>query len=173
MNGYSEYLVTRKKSVLDYAIMLVAAFSGVCSTVFIFPFLFAQLYGMFAFLAIAAIWYVIYIIIRSRTVEYEYCVTETVLDVDVITGKQKRKSFVSVDLKNADIIAPATVEYEQQFNKQGFVNKYMASMCDNNVLDFFVIYYDEKNNLCRLVFTPNQSVLDMIRKANPRNTFFE
>lgn len=173
MNGYSEYLVTRKKSFLDYLIMLVAVFSGVCATIFLMPLLFAQLYGMFAFIGIAAIWYVVYLIIRSRTVEYEYCVTENILDVDIITGKQKRKGFVSIDLKNAEIIAPATVEFEQQFNKAGLENKYMASMCDAKIMDFFVIYADGENRISRLIFTPNQSVLEMIRKANPRNTFFE
>ena len=173
MNGYSEYLVTRKKSVFDYLIMSFAVLAGIFATLCLFPVLFAQIYGMFAFLGIAAIWYIIYLIIRSRTVEYEYCVTENILDVDIITGKQKRKNFVSVDLKNADIIAPATVEYEQQFNKPGIVNKYMASMCDVKTLDFFVIFSDGENRISRLIFTPNQSVLEMIRKANPRNTFFE
>lgn len=173
MNSYAEYLVSRKKSIFDYLIMLLAAFAGVSATLCLLPMLFVQLYGMLAFLGIAAVWFVVYLIFRSRTIEYEYCVTEDILDVDIITGKQKRKSFVSVNLKNAEIIAPATIEYKQSFNKQGIANKYNASMCDNGTLDFFVIFTDEKNNLSRLVFTPNKSVLELIRKANPRNTFFE
>ncbi len=173
MNGYSEYLVTRKKTVFDYLIMLLAAVSGVFATIFLLPVLFVQFYGMFAFLGITAVWFVVVKIILSRTVEYEYCVTENILDVDVITGKRKRKTLVSVDLKNAEIVAPATVEYEQQFNKDGISNKYMAAMNESDILDFFIIFNDEENNLSRLVFTPNQTILDMIRKANPRNTFFE
>lgn len=173
MNGYSEYLVTRKKTVFDYLIMLLAAVSGVFATIFLLPVLFVQFYGMLAFLGITAVWFVVVKIILSRTVEYEYCVTENILDVDVITGKRKRKTLVSVDLKNAEIVAPASVEYEQQFNKDGISNKYMAAMNENDILDFFIIFNDEENNLSRLVFTPNQTILDMIRKANPRNTFFE
>lgn len=173
MKTYAEYLVSRKKSIFDYLIIILASFAGLSATFALFPCLFLPVYGMLTFLAIAAIWFAVFWIISSRTVEFEYCVTENILDVDIITGKKKRKSYVSVDLKKAEIIAPAVVEYEEHYRRNGIVNKYNASMLDNDILDFFVVFSDDNNEICRLLFTPDQNILDLIRRANPSHTFFE
>ena len=173
MNSYAEYLVSRKKNVFDYVIILLVIFAGVSATLCLAGFLMLQLYGMFAALAIAAVWFVVYSVICSRNIEYEYCVTENVLDVDIITAKKKRKRLVSIDLKNAEIIAPATHDYSQQYNKEGLNNKLDASMGENGILDFFVIYLDDDDRVSRLVFTPDKTVLDLIKRVNPSNTFFE
>jgi len=173
MKTYAEYLVTRKKNIFDYITIALAVFAGASATFALFPCLFLPAYGMLTFLGMAGIWFVVYIIIATRTVEFEYCVTENILDVDMITGKKKRKKYVSIDLKEAEIIAPAAEKYGNDYRKEGIVNKYSASMFDAEILDFFVLYRDEKHELSRLVFTPNQEILDMIRRANPSRTFFE
>ena len=46
-------------------------------------------------------------------------------------------------------------------------------MGENEILDFFVIFLDDDDRVSRLVFTPDKTVLDLIKRVNPSNTFFE
>lgn len=170
---YAEYLVKRKKSIFDFIIMLLVVFAGITATLSLFGFLFLQLYGMFAFLGIALVWYIVYIVVSSRNIEYEYCITDGILDIDIITAKRKRKSLATIVVSNAEIIAPASIEYIEQFNKNGIVFKIDASMKNNKIMDFFIIFPNKNGQITRLVFTPDENVLNMIKRANPRNTFFE
>ncbi len=173
MDLYTEYLVTRKKTVIDYIIMALIVISALCATVFLIPSLFAQTYGMFVFLLVAGVWYLAYYIVMSRHIEYEYCVTEGSMDVDMITGKKKRKKITEISLRNAEIIAPTTVEYSDQFSDSSILVKVDTSKNDNEVMDFFIVYPGKDGKKTRLIFTPNQKVLDMIKKYNPNKTFFE
>ena len=173
MNNYAEYLVKKKKTLFDYTIIFLALFAGVTATISLLPMLLVQFYGMLAFLLLALVWFVIFKIISGRTIEFEYCITDNILDVDVITGQKKRKPLTSINIKEAEIIAPATVEFVNQFNRDGITAKIDATMGRNDIIDFFVLYNDENGRSCRLIFTPNQAVLDIIKRANPSNTFFE
>ncbi len=170
---YEEYLVERKKNLFDYLIIFLMIFAGITASISLMGFLFVQIYGMFAFIIIAAIWYCVYYVVTSRNIEYEYIITDGVLDIDVITGKRKRKNLVSLNISNAEIIAPASTDYYNEYNKNGIVNTYDASMKNNSIIDFFVIFPDGENGVTRLIFTPSQNILDAIKKYNPRNTFFE
>ena len=173
MNLYAEYLVSRRKTLFDFIVIILMVLAAVFATVALMSFLVLQIYGMFAALAIAGVWYVAYLIIGSRNIEYEYCVTENIFDIDIITAKRNRKKLVSFDLKNAEIIAPATTDYINEFENKNVTSKIDASAGDSKVLDFFAIYKTDGGNLVRVVFTPDMRVLEMIKKANPRNTFFE
>lgn len=170
---YAEYLVKRKKNIFDFIVIFLIVFAGVTATISLFGFLFLQLYGMFAFLGIALVWYIVYSVVSSRNIEYEYCITDGVLDVDIIIGKRKRKSLASILVSQAEIIAPASVEYIEQFNKNGVVSKIDASMKNNKIMDYFIVFSNKNGQVTRLVFTPDEGVLNMIKRANPSNTFFE
>ena len=170
---YAEYLVKRKKNIFDFIITFLIIFAGITATLSLFGFLFLQLYGMFAFLGIALVWYIVYLVISSRNIEYEYCITDGILDIDMITAKRKRKTLASIIVSQAEIIAPASIEYVEQFNKTGVVSKIDASMKNSKIMDYFIIFINKNGQVTRLVFTPDEGVLNMIKRANPSNTFFE
>ena len=170
---YAEYLVKRKKNIFDFIIILLIVFAGITATLSLFGFLFMQLYGMFAFIGIALVWYIVYLVVSSRNIEYEYCVTDGVLDIDIITAKRKRKTLATITLSSAEIIAPASIEYIEQFNKTGVTNKIDSSMKNNKIMDYFIIFSNKNGQITRLIFTPDEGILNLIKRANPRNTFFE
>jgi ABC-type Fe3+-siderophore transport system permease subunit len=143
--------------------MLLVVFAGITATLSLFGFLFLQLYGMFAFLGIALVWYIVYTVVSSRNIEYEYCITDGILDIDIITAKRKRKSLATIVVSNAEIIAPASIEYIEQFNKNGIVFKIDASMKNNKIMDFFIIFPNKNGQITRLVFTPDENVYSETR----------
>ncbi|MDP4118199.1 MAG: DUF6106 family protein [Bacillota bacterium] len=173
MNLYTEYMIARKKSLVDYIIDVLILIAAILATGFLSCFIFVQLYGMIAVLAIFGVWYLAYIVITSRHIEYEYCVANGEMEVDRIIGKKKRKNVATIEIPTAEIIAPAVVDYTKQYDREGINNRIDASKRDNAVLDFFIIYPNDNGGFTRLLFTPNMGVLEMIKKANPRNTFFE
>ncbi|MBQ3054013.1 MAG: hypothetical protein IJC89_03820 [Clostridia bacterium] len=166
-----EFLIERKKNVFDYILMGLLCLGAIFATIALAGFLILQLYGMFAALAIFGIWFLVYYFISSRHIEYEYCVSAGEMDVDTVIGKKRRKHIVTVNIKDADIIAPATVEYHNQYEKEGITEKINATSGEGSALDFFIIFNDEKGNLARLVFTPNKDIIEAIKMYNPRNTF--
>ena len=172
MELYTEYMVARKKGPVDVAISIMTVICAAFISLLALQFIFRPVYGTFVLLAIAALWYGVYFIIGSRSLEFEYCITESEMDVDVIKGRSRRKHIASVDLRNVDIIAPATVDYAGEYDRSGIQKKIDASKGDSNVTDFFVIYF-EKEQLTRLIFTPNESMLEMMKKINPSHTFLE
>ncbi len=172
MELYTEYMVARKKTPIDVIISILTVICAAFISLIALQFIFRPVYGTFVLLAIAALWYGVYFLIGSRSLEFEYCITEGEMDVDVIKGKSRRKHLASIDIRNVEIIAPTTVDYASEYDRRGIQRKIDASKGDNNVTDFFVIFY-EKEQLTRLVFTPNESMLEMMKKLNPSHTFLE
>ena len=173
MELYTEYMVARKRSPADIVISVLAVICAALITFIALQFIFQPIYGTFVLLGIAALWYFgVRFVLSSRSLEFEYCITEGVMDIDVIKGKSRRKRIASVDLRCVEIIAPATVDYANEYERSNIQKKIDASKGDSEVIDFFAIYH-EKEQLTRVIFTPNESMLNMMKKTNPSHTFLE
>ena len=172
MELYTEYMVARKRGPADIVISVLAVICAALITFIALQFIFQPIYGTFVLLAIAALWYGVHFIIGSRNLEFEYCITEGIMDIDVIKGKSRRKRIASIDLRCVEIIAPATVDYANEYERSNIQKKIDASKGDPQVIDFFAIYH-EKEQLTRVIFTPNESMLEMMKKTNPSHTFLE
>ena len=168
MEYYTEYMVSRKKSAMDYALILAAIFVALMITFVLGVFLTVQLYGMIAFLLIAAAWYGAYYFVTSRNIEFEYCFVNGDLDIDQITARKKRKQLISVKLKNAEILAPVTEKYQHQYKNDSVQQTVDASMGDKSILDFFVIYNQTDGKKTKVIFTPNQKMLEMMQQKFPQ-----
>ena len=113
-------------------------------------------------LVVCAVAYGAYFLITGMNVEYEYSVTNGELDVDKIIAKRKRKHMLTVKISDFETLG---LESEAKF--------------DNTVTTFLVGDGDEEHYYAadfqheslgrvRLVFSPNERVLEAIRSSLKR-----
>ena len=113
-------------------------------------------------LVVCAVAYGAYFLITGMNVEYEYSVTNGELDVDKIIAKRKRKHMLTVKISDFETFG---LESEAKF--------------DNTVTTFLVGGGDEEHYYAadfqheslgrvRLVFSPNERVLEAIRSSLKR-----
>ena len=113
-------------------------------------------------LVVCAVAYGAYFLITGMNVEYEYSVTNGELDVDKIIAKRKRKHMLTVKISDFETVG---LESEAKF--------------DNTVTTFLVGDGDEEHYYAadfqheslgrvRLVFSPNERVLEAIRSSLKR-----
>lgn len=126
---------------------------------------------MFGALLGIGIWVLVYFAIKYFYIEYEYILAMNELDFAKIISKEKRKHLLSLDLKEAEIIAPST-----------YFKVKDAVTSDTQTLDYssndsskkkysIVTRYNGKN--IQILFEPSATMLQGIRKQFPSKTVIE
>lgn len=160
---FLEYLV-KKKSKEDVIKQILLIF-GCVLTLLAATYLCFFVFIKFLWL-LPAIWgiviYFTVILRRNYSVEYEYIFTNGQLDVDIILGKSKRKSLVSLLCKNIEYMAPITKDM----------------YCDREIIDTiydptrrgkYYIDFTKSGKKCRLLIQPPEKILENMKRYNPRN----
>ncbi len=96
-------------------------------------------------------------------VEYEYLVTNKDLDIDKIMGKRKRKRLVSVDI--------STIERFGKFeNVENVPDGTTLVLAGSNAGegDYYADFKHSTLGNVRLIFTPNEKILNSINASLPR-----
>lgn len=108
--------------------------------------------------AIYAGWY----LLTSLNVEYEYAVTNDQMDVDKIIAKRKRVHMITVDVGAFEAFGELTDEIEDRPNST-------LILCSDNtgVGEYYADLQTEEYGDTRIVFTPNDKVVDTIVEALP------
>ncbi|MCI8292878.1 MAG: hypothetical protein HFH53_05005 [Hespellia sp.] len=102
-DAYYELLVARKHRSLDVLIKAVTI-AAIVVLILIIP-----LFGILAMFAAAILGVAAYFLIFPKLdIEYEYSLVNHDLEIDVIYCKRKRKQLITLDLRQAEIIAPAS-----------------------------------------------------------------
>lgn len=178
MDIFEEYMFIKKKSSKDYLIIacIMAAAAAVSCVLFMLPLIIARKTGMaFSFtipIILAALaWYGAYALIQRNYTEFEYTLVNSEMDIDKIIGKKSRKRLLSVDFKNAEIVAAVDdAEHKAELSKTGLTVYDAAGNYTDNV--YFADFSTEKGEI-RLLFRPTGAILENIRKFNPRNVFIK
>lgn len=178
MDVFMEYLLSRKKDSRDMMIIAAIIAAGIFLTlVFLFLMIaFMNIPGLSSLgvLLIAGVWYGAVILIRRRNIEWEYILTNSEFDIDKIMAKRSRKRMLSIDFKEARLVA-AVDDNEHNYEFKG--NQTSKNI---NVMDFtggknvgkayFVdIYVDGERKF--ILFQPTTKMIEEIKKFNPRNVF--
>jgi hypothetical protein len=146
--------------VLSFNITVGQAFKNINEVSFIF------------FIAAAGIVYLGFFFSKKLNVEYEYLLTNEILDIDKIISKNKRKRIISVNLKNIEIMAPARKKYAREYNNSYVQNKiYTGNLKSPDV--YFIIVRQEKIGLTRVVFEPNKEIVAAAKTMSPRKVNVE
>lgn len=175
MDYYIEELMPKNKDKNDWVFILGIIFCGITVTALIIGLVIGMLFSSNSIfnqyvitlspLAIAAVWYGVYKVCNSRSVEYEYTVINNNLDIDKILGKKTRKKLVSIDIKNATLIAKVD---ELDLNKLPSRIKVYDYSALNKALDTYFIDCMADGERCIVIFQPTSSMVEAFWKFNPK-----
>ena len=168
MDTFFEQIVKKKKTAVEWLIVVGALLGGVGLSVFLFFFL----YPIGVFLSVGVV-YIAWLLISSQNKEFEYCVTNGDIDIDLIVSKRKRKRIVSVAGRKIQALLP----YDATVSTQGFRRVVMAAESVNEPGLWYFTYHSKKNGRTLVMFRPNERVLaafyggleDQLVKRDTRN----
>lgn len=185
MDVYMEYMIKHKKETKDYLIVGGIIFLAVILSIALLAVIFAAAYALagsqissfafsIGFVLIALVWYLAYIVIGTRSIEYEYILTNGEIDIDRIMSRKGRKRVASFDFANVDICANIEdSEHNHSYKNPDPERRVIDVTGDKsrgNV--YFADYYEEDGGgKKRVLFQPTSKMIEEIRKFNPRNVF--
>ena len=111
----------------------------------------------------------IWILWRRVYREFEYIFTDGNLDVDVIYNRSGRRHVGTFDVKKARLIAPANDEKNKALIEGKFQKEFTADS-GLHPENTYVLLGTVGEQTCKLVFEPNEELLNAIKRYNPRNT---
>lgn len=171
MNGlYAEAYVKRKKTAVTMlakaglifgAVLLIAVsllFSGTGSVL-----------GTIAmFLAVVCV-VGLFILLPRLDVAYEYIFVDGQIDFDQISGGEKRKSKLRIDMENIEIMAPENSHQLDSFRHQQSKIKDFSSR--DPEAKRYNIYMSHNGERLRIIFEPSEKMVDFARQKAPRKVF--
>lgn len=113
-------------------------------------------------------WY----LVTSFGIEYEYALTNGELDIDKIIAKRRRKRLITVNLKDAEVIAPvASPDHRREFENPNIKTSIDASSSPSSPSAYFIVVNHKKTGYTRVIFEPNDKIIEGARIAAPRKFF--
>ena len=175
---FIEELVKKKKESKDYIFLGILIFTGILISVLLLVLMLfgtlalgsmGQLAGSIGMLLVAGVWYAVFIIFNSRSVEYEYVVVNNNLDIDKIMAKKRRKKLLELDIK--DITFMACIDDKENNSSYKNIDK-TAKIIDlsaknPNLYTYFIDYsVDGKREI--VLFQPTSKMVEALWKFNPK-----
>ena len=166
MDNFAEQLVKRSETSSDKTKRLILIIVGVFFTVVIAGLAVLQLtkpiFAMLGLILAAVAGYGTYFAVQGSYVEYEYTFTNGELDVDKIVAKKKRTAMVSTDIKKFTAFG----KYTDGMDDSEDMTVVIAS--DNIAShEYYADFQHEEYGLTRLIFAPDERILDNIKKSLP------
>lgn len=170
MDVFLEYIVSKKKETLDYLYTLAIILAALIVTMLLIMLIamFSQYLASIGLLLIVGAWWGAVKLIKSRSIEYEYILTNHELDIDKIIARNGRKRLCTINFKQieqcASISDPNFAHiYRNSENKT--VKNYAGDIDGERV--YFVDYSKESQQM-RVIFQPSERILDALKKVSPR-----
>ncbi len=160
MDIFKEQLIKIKRSPAEYVLMAIIIIVALAISVALF--LFSGQFPIFILLIVAVI-YGTAKLIGMFSVEYEYIVTNSSVDIDKIISKSSRKRLVSFDSK--DIIRC----------ERGCANAVIAAddrfiCCDKDDTNaYWVLVKSGNNKKVLIMMAPNEAIIEAIKSGAPKN----
>lgn len=162
MENYIEYMVKKRTSAIDYIqafLFIIAGFILLCVASF-----FAIL-GPFMLAIAVGIVYATYKFVSRINLEYEYLIVNGELDVDKIINRKARKKVESVKLRQIEDFGLCGSEKESRYFNNREYKKLFA--CESAKEGYAFIVYTKEGSKKILIFTPNDEMIEYIKKVNP------
>ncbi|MBR1763916.1 MAG: hypothetical protein IJ746_00815 [Ruminococcus sp.] len=149
---------TRKILIVFIAVMLAMA-------LFLFSMMIPQLL-MFGIALAALSLYGGYYFVTAQYIEYEYILTNGELDVDKIIAQRSRKRLCTVQLSKATALGEVSDSSDAETD--GADTYVVASANDPEEQDYYLRVKHKSLGDTVIIFTPNEEMLDLIKKSLPR-----
>ena len=161
MNDSYVELLIRQKATKETAIKKAALIAGmvICAMLII-------LFSALATIWLLGIFGLVYLWKRVDTVEFEYVYCNGEVDIDKIMGMQSRKRLLSIDAKDMEVLAPTGSPELRPYQN---VKVYNCS--SNTEKKTYEMVAKVKNKTARVIFEPNDEILQGMRFYAPRKVF--
>ena len=167
---FVEYMVKKKTGSKDILMSLGVSILGAI-LIFVSIFL-TPVSPMIPFLVICGVIYGVYYVISSRSLEFEYSITNGDIAVDKIINRRNRKRLTSFDAKAIEEMGKYT-ENALKLKSQR-VDKTIFATETHDVKDaWYIITKSRKTGLTLLVFSPDERCIDAIKPFMDRRLKFE
>lgn len=169
MDIFIEEMVAKKKDGAYFAKVIVLVLVCLSVVLVLVPagMTFFSAFAPFLFLIAAGCVYGTYYLVTSENVEFEYTLVNSEIDVDKIVNRKKRTKLTCVNLRELDSFGTRQNSDYLKSVKDPAIKKIFA--CDDkNSEDLFFLVYTENTVKKMLVFSPSDSIVDVITKYNPK-----
>lgn len=163
MDSFKEQIVKKENTGRDTMIrvMIVAGSILLVSLIAALSLFFGGLLPIAIILG-AGIIYGGYYLIQNLSLEYEYILTNGELDVDKIMAARSRKRLITIKIGDATDIG----EYRE--GSKGDKTTVIASAMNSDMTDWYLDVKHPDHGDTRLIFTPNDEMLKVIKTHLPR-----
>ena len=161
-DAYYELLVAKKRPAFSFLVKPAVI------AIIILLFLSTPIFGFPALLLAVILGAAAYFIIFPKIhIEYEYSLLNHDLEIDIIYNKSKRKKLLSLNLRQAEIIAPATSHRLDSYRKQ----KQLDYSAHDAAQTPYAIVIPVNQETTVILIQPNDILKERLKTALPR-TFF-
>lgn len=167
---FVEYMVKKKMGLVDAAICIGVSVLG--AVIIFVSILFAGVTPMIPFIVLCGVIYGVYWVISSRSVEFEYSITNGDISVDKIVNRRSRKRLTAFDAKNIEEMGKYA-ENAQRLRTRRVDKTIMAASTDDGKDAWFVIAKSRKTGMTLLVFSPDDRCIEAIKPFMDRRVRFE
>ena len=161
MDFFVEKIVVRRQNIWDYLLSAALIFGGI---IVIAISLYINILRSIWPLISAGIIYLIYLLITSRNIEFEYIVTNGDLDIDKIISKRKRKRIFSSNCRSFEKVAKYNEEAMNVENRLELVSSMHSP-------DVYFILLNHENKKTIVFFEPDERMLNSFKTYIPKKVF--
>ncbi len=170
MDFFTEHIIKQKKSNLKILAAIGMVIVTLAVWILTLPFTAIPMVSSIVVLVDAAVAYAAYLVITSFNIEYEYCITNSEMDVDKIINRKKRKRIASLKFTNIEIMAPVgDIRFENEENGE-FASVIMAAISPDHP-DAYYIVFDNDGKRTKLIFNPNRKMIETASVFAPKKVY--
>ena len=113
-----------------------------------------------------------YFVIPKTDLEYEYLFVNGELDIDMIMSKSKRKRVKSLQLAEADLVAPLKSHRMDYYNGNQNM-KVLDFSSGNPEHKRFGVITRLDGNLCKIILEPDEALAQAMKNSAPSKVFLD
>lgn len=167
MDNFAEQLVRKQPNSSDNFKRLFTFVGGIIVTILLIVMAFINLGNILCFLGLilaAGAGYGTYFLVQGMYIEYEYTFTNGELDIDKIIAKRRRQELVTAEVRKFTAFGRYTDDMEESDDMTVVISS------DNIAShEYYADFEHEEYGKTRLIFSPDERMLENIKKTLPRN----
>lgn len=183
MDVYMEYIVKHEKGTREKLYTAGIFVLAALLTVVLFILMFAVALALvqsgiaqFAFsiglVFVLFLWYFAVFFAKKFSIEYEYILTNSEIDIDKIMSKSQRKRIISFDFAEVEIVANINDnEHNMAYNNPNRQVKLYDLTGSKSSGGVYFVDFSNNGEPSRVLFQPTSKMIEAIKKFNPRNVF--
>ncbi|MBR6242429.1 MAG: hypothetical protein IKQ90_02910 [Ruminococcus sp.] len=167
MDNFAEQLVVKNETSSDKTKKILTIIGGILITLLLAFIGFTQLnrpiMGFAGLILAAAAGYGTFFLVQSMYVEYEYTFTNGEIEVAKIIAKKRRVELITADVRKFTAFGTYTDDLEE-------TEDMTVVIASDNIAkhEYYADFQHEDYGKTRLVFSPDERILDNISKFLPR-----